>query len=113
LEDEKAQYTRQIASQGQNFANTNRSALEDTRSRLLNQLTATEDPTSAASAAAREAGLLNTPPQFDPIGDLVFRALEGFKSGVNQATSGQGILSGTSPTSAIRSPTGAGSSSIV
>lgn len=112
LEDERRKYTRQVATQGENFANTNRGNLENTRSQLLTQLSATEDPASAASAAAREAGLLNTPPSFDPIGDLVFRALEGFKTGTNQATGGEGILRGSSPTAGIKNPVGQGSARI-
>lgn len=93
LNEERARFERQLNDQAVAFANQGRSNLETTRSNLISQLNATEDPALAASSAAREAGLLNTPPTFDPLGQFVFNAAEGLKELSNRTTGGAGFVS--------------------
>lgn len=110
LSEERAGYERQINSKADDFVRSNRANQEATRTNLLSQLTATEDPSQVTAAAAREAGFLNQPVQYDPVSDFVFRTLEGLSSGANRATGGAGLVSALkSPQSLVKSPTGYGS----
>lgn len=91
LNKERADYETQIASEAQNFSNQGRSDLENTRSTLLSQLYATEDPSQTTAAAARQASLLNAPPVFDAANNFAFNAAQGLAT-ANQSTGGQGLL---------------------
>lgn len=91
LQEKRAEYERQIGSEAQNFANQGRTDLENTRSNLLSQLYATEDPSQATAAAARQAQLLNTPASFDTAGNFLFNVADSLNT-VNQATGGQGVV---------------------
>lgn len=111
INDERAQYERNIANSAANYANTARSNLENTRSNLLAQLSATEDPTSAATAAANQANLLNAPPTFDALGNFVFNTASNLENLSNLTTGGRGFYGG--PTSNIPNYSGTGSSRVV
>lgn len=91
LNKERADYETQIASEAQNFSNQGRSDLENTRSTLLSQLYATEDPSQTTSAAARKASSFNAPPVFDAANNFAFNAAQGLET-ANQSTGGQGLL---------------------
>ena len=90
LDAERAGFERQVQSGAQDYANESRAGVETTRRNLLNQLYATEDPTSAAASASREAGLLNTPATPDYAGDFVFTAGQNLET-ANQALGGTGL----------------------
>lgn len=94
LDEERARFERELNDQAVSFANQGRSNLESTRSNLISQLNATEDPALAASSAAREAGLLQAPPTFSPLGDFVFNASEELKNFSNRSTGGRGVVNG-------------------
>ena len=94
LNAERAAYERDIASQAAGYANEGRANLEKTRASLIGQLGATEDPAQAASAAAREAGLLSAPPTFDALGNFVFNTSQGLQDLSNRTTGGRGFISG-------------------
>lgn len=111
LNDERAKYERDINNAAAEFANSGRTSLEQTRSNLLSQLNATEDPTAAATSAANQANLLSAPPTFDPIGNFAFNTAVQLQNLSNASTRGRGYLS-SSPTSSIGSAGGVGSSSI-
>lgn len=111
LNEERAKYERDINNGAVSFANQGRTGLEQTRSSLLSQLNATEDPTSAATSAANQAQLLQAPPSFDPLGNFAFNTAVTLQNLSNNATRGRGYLSG-SPTASIASGGGTGSSSI-
>lgn len=97
LDTEYAQYQKDIANAASAYASDAKSNLETTRSNLISQLYATEDPTTAASAAATQAGLLNATPTFDAVGDFVFNTAEELKNYSNQATGGSGYSYYTKP----------------
>jgi len=90
LDAERAGFERQVQSGAQDYANESRAGLETTRRNLLNQLYATEDPTSAAASASREAGLLNAPATPDYAGNFVFSAGQNLAT-ANQALGGTGL----------------------
>ena len=111
LNEERAKYEREIQNGAASFANQGRTGLEQTRAQLLSQLNATEDPTSAATAAANQAQLLQAPPSFDPLGNFAFNTAVTLQNLSNSATRGRGFLAG-SPAASISSGSGVGSSSI-
>ena len=90
LDSERAAFERQVQSGAQDYANESRAGVETTRRNLLNQLYSTEDPTSAAASAAREAGMLNAPTTPDYAGDFVFTAGQNLGT-ANQALGGTGL----------------------
>jgi hypothetical protein len=94
LNAERAKYESDINNAAVGFANEGRSNLEKTRSNLLTQLGATEDPSQAASAAAREAGLLSAPPTFDALGNFIFNTATGLENLSNRTTGGRGFVAG-------------------
>lgn len=106
LNAERAKYERDISNAAAGFANEGRTNLERTRSSLISQLGATEDPAQAASAAAREAGLLSAPPSFDALGNFVFNTATGLDDLSNRTTGGRGFVSG-GPASYVGRNTGA------
>ena len=112
LTEERARYERDIKNNAANFANSARSNLENTRSSLISQLNATEDPTSAATAAANQAGLLQAPPTFDPLGNFVFNAASNLENLSKMSTGGRGLFSG-GPAGNIGSANSGGSSRVV
>lgn len=59
-----------IADQGQTFANTARTNVEDARSGLIAALNASGDATQAASGAIARSAALSTTPAYSPIGQL-------------------------------------------
>lgn len=59
-----------IADQGLSLAADARNRVEDSRSNILAQLTASADPTAAATAAAARAKSLTAPPAFSPLANL-------------------------------------------
>lgn len=111
LNEERAKYEREIQNGASSFANQGRTSLEQTRAQLLSQLNATEDPTSAATAAANQAQLLQAPPTFDPLGNFAFNTAVTLQNLSNATTRGRGFLAG-SPAASISSGSGIGSSSI-
>lgn len=111
LNTERGDFERDIASQAADFANQGKRDVESTRSNLIAQLNATENPSAASASAAREAGLLNNAPSFSPLGNFVFNAADGLNNFSQQRNGGGGFL-GASPAGNIRSGGGAGSSRI-
>lgn len=91
LNEERGRYERDIQNNAINFANQGRTNLENTRSNLLSQLTATEDPTATATAAAAQAQLLNAPPTFDPLQPYIFNTVNSLEN-LNASTGGRGLL---------------------
>lgn len=108
LNEERARYERDIQNAAASFANQGRTDLENTRSNLLSQLNATEDPSAAATAAANKAALLNAPPTFDALGNFVFNTATNLENLSNVATKGKGLFA-ASPTAAIAPAGGSGS----
>ncbi len=111
LNEERARYERDIQNAAAAFANEGRTDLENTRSSLLSQLNATEDPSAAATAAANKAALLNAPPTFDSLGNFVFNTATNLENLSNVATKGRGLFA-SSPTASISSAGGNGSSRV-
>lgn len=111
LNEERARYERDINNGAAAFANQGRSDLENTRTSLISQLNATEDPTSAATAAAAKAQLLSAPPTFDALGNFVFNTATNLENLSNVSTKGRGLFA-SSPTASIGSASGAGSSRV-
>lgn len=111
LNEERARYERDIQNAAASFANQGRTDVENTRSNLLSQLNATEDPSAAATAAANKAALLNAPPTFDALGNFVFNTATNLENLSNVSTKGRGLFA-SSPTASIGSASGAGSSRV-
>lgn len=111
LNDERARYERDIQNAAITFANQGRTDVENTRSNLLSQLNATEDPSAAATAAANKAALLSAPPTFDSLGNFVFNTATNLENLSNVATKGRGLFA-SSPTASINPAGGAGSSRV-
>lgn len=111
LTEERARYQRDVENAAANFANQGRTDLENTRSNLLSQLTATEDPSAAATAAANKAALLSAPPTFDALGNFVFNTATNLENLSNVSTKGRGLFA-SSPTASISSAGGPGSSRV-
>ena len=93
------------ADQGVTLSNQYKSDVERNRGELLNQLSASADPSAAATSAAARADLMSAPPTFSPIANLFSRMTDfgatdiaarnagypGFGAGLyNQSTRGQG-----------------------
>lgn len=108
LNEERAQYERQVQSQAAEFSNQGRRDVEQTRANLLSQLTATEDPAAAATAAAAQAQLLNAPPNFPALGNFLFNAATGLND-LNVATTGGRGLINSGPASNIGRSSGSSS----
>lgn len=70
LQDQYERNKQTLASRGQQYATDSRKETADSRARLLSILNSTEDPTTVANEATREAALLRQQPSFDPIGNL-------------------------------------------
>ncbi len=111
LNEERARYEREIQNSAASFANQGRTDVENTRSNLLSQLNATEDPSAAATAAANKAALLSAPPTFDALGNFVFNTATNLENLSNVSTRGRGLFA-PSPTASIGSAGGAGSSRV-
>jgi len=111
LNEERARYERDIQNSAASFANQGRSDLENTRTNLISQLNATEDPSAAATAAANKAALLSAPPTFDALGNFVFNTATNLENLSNVSTRGRGLFA-ASPTASIGSAGGAGSSRV-
>jgi len=111
LSEERARYERDIQNAAAEFANRGRTDVENTRSSLLSQLNATEDPTAAATAAANKAALLSAPPTFDALGNFAFNTATNLENLSNMATRGRGLFA-SSPTRSIAPASGAGSSRV-
>lgn len=111
LNEERARYERDIQNSAATFANQGRTDVENTRSNLLSQLNATEDPSAAATAAANKAALLSAPPTFDALGNFVFNTATNLENLSNVSTRGRGLFA-SSPTASIGSASGSGSSRV-
>jgi len=96
LNEEYGKYKADVVNQGKSYVQKGRQDLESTRSNLLSQLTATENPESAATAAQSQALLLQQDPSFDPIGQFLFTAADGLEDNANRATGYRGYASGPS-----------------
>lgn len=94
LEEEKARFGTDVTSRGQEYARRGQADVEDSRSRLISQLTATNDPAAAISSAQREAQRLTQPPSFDPVGNFIFNAAQGLNQYAGPATGYRGLVSG-------------------
>lgn len=94
LAEERARYEREIQNAARAFSNQGRTDVENTRSSLLSQLSATEDPRAAAISAANKAALLNAPPVFDALGNFAFNAAQGLEDLSARTTGGRGFASG-------------------
>lgn len=111
INEERARYERDIQNAAASFANQGRTEVENTRSNLLSQLNATEDPSAAATAAANKAALLSAPPTFDALGNFVFNTATNLENLSNVSTKGRGLFA-SSPTASITPASGSGSSRV-
>lgn len=59
-----------IIGKGTDYATNTRKDVENTRAQLLSVLGSTEDPTTVADEATRQAATLRQAPSFDPLGSL-------------------------------------------
>ena len=93
LRDTYERGKQQILSKGQEYGTNARKDVSDSRSRLLSVLSSTEDPSTVANEAVREAAVLRTAPSFDPIGS-VFSDFADDLQGINTARSLGRVFSG-------------------
>jgi hypothetical protein len=84
LQRDNAMARQQVAEGATAEAQKARQSVEDQRYNLVNQLQATSDPTMAANAALRQAGVLSMQTGFNPIGNL-FQNTTGVLAAANQA----------------------------
>jgi len=112
LNEERARYERDINNAAKAFANQGRTGLETTRSNLISQLTATEDPAAVTTAAANQAQLLSAPPTFDALGNFVFNTATNLENLSNVATKGRGLFASSPAANISRSNSGVGSSTV-
>lgn len=80
LEQQFNDYMTDVANAALNYSRNAQKDVENSRSTLLGQLTATEDPAAAAEAAARSAELFTRPPTFDPLGTFAFDFATGLQA---------------------------------
>lgn len=73
----KADAEAQLADQSLGYQNQQRQSVEDQRNNLIAQVTATADPSAAASSALNQAQILHKSPQFSQLGDLFSNITEG------------------------------------
>lgn len=111
LNEERARYEREIQNSAASFANQGRTDVENTRTNLISQLNATEDPSAAATAAANKAALLSAPPTFDALGNFVFNTATNLENLSNVSTRGRGLFA-ANPTTSIGPASGSGSSRV-
>ncbi len=72
LEEQYNKYGADVISKALGYSNQTKTDVENTRSNLLSQLYATEDPSAAASSAVNRASVLSAAPDFDPLSSFVF-----------------------------------------
>jgi hypothetical protein len=81
------------ANQAQNFENSARSNVENTRSNLVSQLNATGDNAAASAAAVRQAQNLYQPVGFSPLGNAFATFSQGLSAiGSNSGNNYQGFF---------------------
>lgn len=83
LDTQFNQYRTDIASQGRSYADKARADIAGVRNDLVNQVTATENPAAATTAALAEAAIMNQPPVFSPVGAFTFNVGSGLVNGIN------------------------------
>ena len=70
LQEEYDRGKQTISSRGTQYSTDARRDVADSRARLLSILSSTEDPTTVADEATRQAATLREAPAFDPLGSL-------------------------------------------
>lgn len=90
LGEQYAKYRTDIVNNGKSFAQKSQGDIENARSTLLSQLTATEDPAAVSAQALRLAQEKSAPPTFDPLGAFVFNISQGLAN--QNAAQGYGGL---------------------
>lgn len=93
LQDEYQRNREMVLSRGQQYGTDARRDVADSRARLLSILSSTEDPTTVANEATRQAALLREQPSFDPLGNL-FTDIAGTIDKVQKANTAGTVFNG-------------------
>lgn len=93
LQDEYQRNRELIESRGQQYGTDARRDVANSRAQLLSILSSTEDPTTVANEATRQAALLREQPAFDPLGNL-FTDIAGTIDKVQKASTAGTVFGG-------------------
>lgn len=79
LQEQYNKYGTDVASAGKAYAQSTRANVENSRTDLINQLSATEDPIAAGTSALRSYAVNSQMPAFNPVANFAFNVSEGLK----------------------------------
>lgn len=94
LQDEYDKAQKLILSRGQQYGTDARREVANSRAQLLSMLSSTEDPTTVANEALRQATTLREQPAFEPLGNLFSDIAGNLEKSVSAGRMGQAFNSG-------------------
>lgn len=103
LEAELEKNRRDIINAARGYSSRAKSDIANTRTDLLSQLTATENPSAVANQAMLRAEQASQMPAFDPIGNFTFNTLNELQNQSNAQTGYRGYVNSPKATSATGS----------